>query len=261
MIDAALLLAAGLRCDLAGDTASVTLDRPARRNAQTPAMWNALTHIGRGLKGDVRFVVVRGAGDSFSSGLDRSAFGTGDDGEVTLGSISELPEVEALAVIESFQGAFLWLTRPDLVTIAAVQGHAIGAGFQMALACDIRIAADDAQFSLPEGTLGLVPDLGGTRPLVRAVGYSRALEIALTGRRVGATEAAALGLANVVVPRAELDRAVEDCLEALRATPRSTATEMKALLSAALGQTAQQQLASEREGQLRRLKERSDTGD
>lgn len=261
MIEAAVLLAAGLRCDLAGDTASVTLDRPARRNAQTPAMWNALAQIGRALPGDVRFVVVRGAGDSFSSGLDRSAFGAGDDGVVTLGSIAQLPEPEALAVIELFQGAFSWLTRPDLVTIAAVQGHAIGAGFQLALACDVRIAADDAQFSLPEGTLGLVPDLGGTRPLVRAVGYSRALEIALTGRRVGAGEAAALGFANVVVPRAELDSAVADCLEALRATPRSTATEMKALLSAALGQTAQQQLASEREGQLRRLKERFETGD
>lgn len=261
MIDAERLKAAGLRLDRTDDLVTVTLDRPETLNAQTPEMWAALGEIGQSLPGDIRFVVVRGAGSAFSSGLDLAAFGTGASGELTLADIAALPEDRALAVIASYQRAYSWLRRPDIIAVAGVQGYAIGAGFQLALACDMRIAADDAQFSLPEGTRGLVPDLGGTRPLVRAVGYSRALEIALTGRLVGATEARDSGLANVVVPRAELDVTIADCISALRATTRTTASEIKALLSVALDQTADQQLASEREAQVRRLKEAARTGD
>lgn len=261
MIDARRLSDAGLRCDRDGDALTVTLDRPERRNAQTPAMWLALADIGRALPGDIAVVIIRGAGGSFSSGLDLAAFGDGIAGEGTLAGLAVLPDSEALDIIASYQRAFTWWKRPDIVSIAAVQGYAIGAGFQLALACDLRIAADDVQLSFPEAARGLVPDLGGSGHLVRAVGYSRALEICLTGRYVGAAEAHRLGLVNVVVPRAELDAAVADCVSAVRATPRTTATEIKALLSAALVQTGEQQLVSEREAQLRRLKDAAGVGD
>ena len=89
----------------------------------------------------------------------------------------------------SSRQAFSWLRRPDLVSIAAVRGHAIGAGFQLALACDLRVLTEDAQFTMAEVALGLVPDLGGTKRLVELVGYARALDICVTGRRVGAAEA------------------------------------------------------------------------
>src|SRR5438045_5096859 len=112
--------------------------------------------------------------------------------------LAALPPEQADAAVESYQQGFGWLARPDLVSVAAVHGHAIGAGFQLALACDLRILADDAQFSMAEVRHGLVPDLTGTRRLVELVGYSRALEICATGRRLGAAEADRIGLATLV---------------------------------------------------------------
>ena len=85
------------------------------------------------------------------------------------------------------------LAEASLDLIAAVQGHAVGAGFPLAPACDLRIVADHVQFAIRETALGLVPDLGGTKPLVDAVDYPRALEICATGRPVGAQEAPACG--------------------------------------------------------------------
>lgn len=222
-----------------GPVLTITLCRPERHNAQTPATWLGLREIGRQLPGDVRIVVVRGEGRSFSSGLDRAVMAAG----LSAGEED----------IAAYQEGFSWLGRPDLISVAAVQGYALGAGCQLALACDLRILADDAQLALPEPTLGIVPDLGGTHPLVRTVGYARALEICLTGRRVAAAEAHALGLATAVVPLAELDRSVQDLLGALLATPRGAATETKALLQAALVQDVAGQRAAERAAQVRRL--------
>ncbi len=98
-----------------------------------------------------------------------------------------------------------------------MHGHAIGGGFQLALACDIRVAADDARFCMKEPALGLVPDLTGTKPLVEIVGIGRALELCLTARTVLADEAARLGIAEIVVPRDGLDGAVRDLVASLLA--------------------------------------------
>ena len=113
----------------------------------------------------------------------------------------------------------------------AVQGHTVGGGFQLALGADIRMLADDAQFCMAEPALGIVPDLGGTKRLVELVGYSRAAEICLTGRRVAADEALRIGLASHVVPRDELDAATERLVDALLAVDRDAAAETKALLA------------------------------
>ncbi len=192
----------GVRLERDGPVATVTLCRPDVLNAQTPAMWQAMRSFGRDLPGDVRVVVVRGEGRAFSAGLDRSIIGTTGAGSFV--ELAALPPEECADRIAEYQAAFTWLHRPDLISIAAVQGHAIGAGFQLALACDLRVLADDARFSMAEVTLGLVPDLAGTKRLVELVGYARALEICVTGRALDAAEAQRLGLAAVVVPAAEL---------------------------------------------------------
>ena len=139
------------------------------------------------------------------------------------------------------------------ITIAAVQGHAIGAGFQLALACDLRVVADDVAFAMRETSLGLVPDLAGTSPLVRSVGYARALEICATGRFVGAQEAVAIGLASVAVPRADLDVTALDLADAILQAPAAALRELKPLLRNAIDASPADQLRAERAAQARLL--------
>jgi enoyl-CoA hydratase/carnithine racemase len=251
---------AGLRLDRDGPVATITLSRPAVRNAQTPMMWRALAEYGRTLPGDIRVVVVRGEGPAFSAGVDLSVAGSPETGGV-FAEIADMPEEAAQQRIARFQAAFGWLRRVDLVSIAAVQGHAVGAGFQLALACDLRVLSSDATLTMAEVGLGLVPDLGGTKRLVDLVGYSRALEICITGRRVHADEAARIGLANVVVPRADLDAAVEDLVAAVLAGAREAVVEIKALLVLAGGRTFAEQEAAERAAQVRRLRDLAGTGE
>ncbi|GAA2467879.1 enoyl-CoA hydratase/isomerase family protein [Winogradskya humida] len=244
---------AGIRYAQDGPVASVTLDRPDVLNAQTPAMWAELGNISRKLPGDVRVVIVRGEGRAFSAGLDLSvARGEGDS---SLAELARLSPEESADRIAGFQDAFTWLRRPSLITIAAVQGHAIGAGFQLALNCDMRVLADDARFSMAEVTLGLVPDLGGTKRLTELVGPSRALEICVTGRRLPADEADRLGLATTVVPRDELDATVRDLTAAVLAAPAGAVAEIKALLAGAVTRSYDDQDRAEREAQTRRLRD------
>ena len=157
-------------------------------------------------------------------------------------------------VIAQWQTAFDWMSRPALTSVAVVQGHAIGAGFQLALGADIRIVADDVSFRMAEPGLGIVPDLGGTKRLVDLVGYSRAAEICLTGRAIGAEEALRIGLASHVVRVDGLDAALEAIVAALLAVDRDAAAETKALLLAAAGNTQDESELAEREAQYRRLR-------
>ncbi|MEV4558884.1 enoyl-CoA hydratase/isomerase family protein [Kitasatospora sp. NPDC049285] len=247
---------AGVRLDLDGELAVVTLCDPKRRNAQTPAMWRALAAIGRALPGSVRVALLQAEGSSFSAGLDRAMFTPeGIPGETTFLQLAALPDAELDAAIAGFQEAFTWWRRTDLITVAAVQGHSVGAGFQLALACDLRVVAEDVQFAMKETSLGLVPDLAGTKPLSDLVGYARALEICATGRRVGAQEAVTIGLANLAVPAADLAGAASDLAAALLAAPRGAVIETKALLLGAAARDYDAQRAAEREAQARRLRE------
>ena len=236
-----------------GAVLTVTLDRPDRLNAQTPETWAALADVGRSLPDDVRVVVVRGAGRSFSAGLDRSLFDPDPGIEGGLGDVGRLPADEAQERIRGFQAGFRWLRSPGIVSIAAVQGHCIGAGAQLALACDLRIFTEDAALRLPEATLGLVPDLTGTSTLVELVGYSRALEICLTGRAVSAAEARVIGLANLVVEAADLDATVADLIAALTAPPVDASRATAALVRSAVRNSPDEQDAAERAAQVRRL--------
>jgi enoyl-CoA hydratase/carnithine racemase len=235
--------------------ARVTLCRPERRNAQTPATWAALAAVGAALPTSVRVVVVTGEGPSFSAGIDRRMFTPeGVPGEGSLADITGRSDAEAAEVIASYQAGFTWLRRPEFVSVAAVRGHAVGGGFQLALACDLRVAAADAMFTMAEPTLGLVPDLAGTQPLVDAVGYARALEICATGRRVAADEAERIGLVNIVVPGEELEAATEDLVAALLSTNRDAVAATKRLLLAARERSFDEQIRAEREAQVIRLR-------
>ncbi len=242
----------GLRLAIDGAVATVTLGRPERRNAMTPAVWHGLAEIGATLPPDVRVVVVRGDGPSFCAGIDLNLLtgATGDD------PIAAPADPDFDQKVASYQAGYLWLREPSIVSIAAVQGHAIGAGFQLALACDLRILAEDAKLCMKEPALGLVPDLTGTKPLVDLVGLPRAIELCLTARTVTAAEALLLRLAELVVPADELDAAVADLVAALLATDPAAARATKALLQQAPGNTVAGQAAAERRAQAELLRSR-----
>lgn len=210
-------------------------------------MWRGLAAVRHCLPEGTRVVVVRGDGPSFSAGIDLRLFTPegvpGEDGIPPLTG----PGFEDW--IAACQEGFTWLHDPGIVTVAAVRGHAIGAGFQLALACDLRVLADDAQLCMKEAALGLVPDLAGTKPLVDLVGPARALELCLTARTVRAAEAGRIGLAELVVPAADLDAAVSDLVSALLSTEPAVARSVKELLAGAPGRTLAEQAAAERRTQ------------
>jgi enoyl-CoA hydratase/carnithine racemase len=235
-----------------GPVRTLTLNRPERRNAQTPSLWRALAEEAAVLPEDIRVVVIRGAGASFSAGIDTALLKPdglqGELGvvEMAMGGAESIDEG-----IASFQEGFTAWARSHAIVVAAVQGHAIGGGLQLALAADLRVVADDAQLAMRETSLGIVPDLGGTKPLVDAVGYSRALEICATGRFVSGAEAARIGLANLAVPAAELDAATQQLVDRLLAAPAPALRALKPLLqSAADGGTLLDQTERERAAQV-----------
>ena len=251
------LAAVGLVVQIEGPVATITLHRPDVRNAQTPAMWRALATVGADLPASTRVVVVRGSGHSFSAGLDRTMLDPAGAGEgvETVADLLTMSDEQMSATIDAYQQAFTFLRDPRFVSIAAVHGYAIGAGFQLALSCDLRVVADDAQFCMKESALGLVPDLTGTKPLVESVGYARALEICATARMVGATEAVEIGLALTSVPAAELAATVAHLVDALTAPLAGAVSETKALLQGAAGRSLDDQRRLEREAQGRRFRE------
>lgn len=244
-----------VRYEVDGEIATITLDRPEKRNAQTFATWSALARIGESLPGQVRVVVVKGEGPSFSAGIDLRMFTP--EGVPGQGSFSSAATSGGTAFeqrIRQAQAGFLWLRRPEIVSIAAVRGHAIGAGFQLALSCDLRIVADDVSFCMKEPALGLVPDLTGTKPLVELVGLAKAIDICLTARTVRADEAMRIGLAEQVVAGDDLDRAVRDKVAQLLSVNRDAAVATKRLLQGARGRSLEEQSVAEGHEQEARIR-------
>jgi enoyl-CoA hydratase/carnithine racemase len=254
--DADALQRARLALSIDGAVATITLNRPDRRNSQTPSMWRALAAIGAALSDEVRVVVLKGAGASFSAGLDVGLLSPdGVEGEESVAALMHGSDADVLEAIDSYQRGFTWLRDPRFISIAQVHGHAIGAGFQLALSCDLRVVADDVRFCMKEPALGLVPDLTGTKPLVEVVGYSRALEICATARYVLADEARELGLATAVVPADDLDATTADLTEAILANAPGAVRETTALLRSAGEVDLDEQRLRERQAQLRRFRE------
>lgn len=249
----AALADGGIRVEQTGPIARVTLANAANRNAQTPAMWRALAAVGSSLDPDVRAVILQAEGKSFSAGLDRRMFSSGIADEPSLATMASYSDADFDDKIAEFQQAFTWWRQSDAITVAAVSGHAVGAGFQLALATDLLVVADDAQFSMKETQLGLIPDLAGTHPLVATVGYSRALEICATGRWVGAVEAVALGIAVASTTREALADTVDQLVASMLTAPPGALSETKHLLRGAADRTATAQHSAERAAQRRRI--------
>jgi enoyl-CoA hydratase/carnithine racemase len=222
--------------ELSGEGAvrHLVLNRPERHNAQTPAMWAELAAAGRRLSADpdVRCVVLSGSGGSFSSGIDL------DEMRRPTGFIRRLAAHPAgdpdpmMADIEVAQDAFRWIPHAPFLVVAAVTGVALGAGCQLALACDVRIVADGARLGLREARYGLIPDMGATASLPRLAGRERALDLILTGREFSGTEAAEMGLALSVHPDSEVDRAAADYATRIARMPRSGIAYVKAAVDA-----------------------------
>ncbi|HHV20859.1 MAG TPA: enoyl-CoA hydratase/isomerase family protein [Propionibacterium sp.] len=245
----------GLRTQRDGDILTITLANPAKRNPQTPTLWHALEQLATGLDPEVRLVILNAEGKDFSTGLDRGMLSReGIQGEPRVLSVAANRGMgETTELIRGFQRAFTAWGEVSAIVLAAVQGHAIGAGFQLALAADLRIVTTNVQFAMREPSLGLVPDLGGTLPLVRALGYSRALEICVTSRFIGAQEAVAYGLATLAVPPEKLDEVTLEVAKAVLEIPDAALRETKQLLRAAVHNDAEAQLVAEREAQARLL--------
>lgn len=241
-----------------GAVRTITLNNPDRLNAQTPSLWAALAEEAERLPVHVRVVVLRGAGASFSAGIDTALFTPrglpGEQGIVQLAQAG--PEAIEQGIADLQRGFTAW-ARSHAVVVAQVHGYAIGAGLQLALAADLRVVAEDAQLAMRETSHGIVPDLGGTKPLVHAVGYSRALEICATGRLVSGLEAGAIGLATIVAPAAGLEAATRSLVEALLAAPDAALSSLKPLLREAAASSLEEQTRRERAAQvpllLRRL--------
>jgi enoyl-CoA hydratase/carnithine racemase len=237
---------AGLKFTVDGAVATVTLARKERRNAMTPRMWHGLARIGSELlPADTRVVVVKGEGPSFCAGIDLRTFNPeGVPGEPRTLRPDEPGFEDQVA---GYQAGYLWLRNSQFVSIAAIQGHAIGAGFQLALACDLRVLAQDATLCMKEPALGLVPDLTGTKPLVEIVGLPRAIELCVTARTINATEAKDLLIAQDVVE--DLDAAVAKLAADLQKTVPAAARATKQLLAQARDNTLEEQARAERTAQ------------
>jgi len=205
-----------------GPVATLTLNRPDRYNALTTGLRGELRAALDELAGDdaVRAVVLTGAGRAFCSGQDLKEFG-------------EVADVEQ-AIIDQYNPIIERLTTMEKPVIAAINGPCAGAGLGFALACDLRVMAAGAFLSCAFVSIGLVPDSGTSWFLARMVGYERALELALTGRRVGADEARALGLVLDVVPDAEIAAGAATLAGRLAAGPTPATGLTKTLLRESL---------------------------
>src|SRR4030042_31475 len=179
--------------------AVITINRPQVKNAMDLKFFDELAQAVERIQRDKesRAVLINGAGSSFSSGLDLSVMA--QQGSVDPSGLR--------AIISKFQGSFNALEELDRPVIAAIQGYALGAGCDLALACDLRICSEDAVFGEAYIRVGLVPDLGGTQRLPRIVGVAKAKEMIFTGDRIDAAEAYRIGLVNKVVPNDELPTA------------------------------------------------------
>jgi enoyl-CoA hydratase/carnithine racemase len=193
-----------VRVEVADRVATVTLNRPDKLNAVSPDVFSGLAEAATQVAADpeVRAVLIRGEGRAFCSGLDLSSLQGMSSAEPRQ---PRSDEGNGQAVPRDPQAGWRLWQEMDKPVVAAVQGYALGAGFQLALAADIRFAAEDAVMSVFEITYGLVPDLGGTQFLPPIVGPAKAKELIWTAKRINATEALALGIVNKVVPLGQLE--------------------------------------------------------
>ena len=208
-----------VRLELDGPVARVTLNRPEVLNAGDPGWVAELTEVVAriGARPDLRVGVITGAGRAFSTGVDLGALAAG---EMTL------PHFVA------WEDAMTAIERMPIPFIAAINGHCLGGGLQLALVCDYRLAAADAVIGLPAVKECLIPSMALYR-LPRLIGAARAREMILTGEPISATRAEQVGLVNRVVAASEFPGAVDECIARFLALPATAVAASKRLLARA----------------------------
>ena len=203
-----------------GSRADVVLNRPEILNAMDFEVFDRLAEVADELvDSEARVVVFSGAGRSFSSGIDISS----------LGSVGGTPAEN----IERAQAGFRKIAALPMPTLARVHGHALGAGLQLALACDLRVVANDATLGLLEANYGLIPDLGGSTRLPQLVGTGHAKRMIWFAEKISGAEALELGLVEWALPREELGRAVDDLAQRLAEAPLTPTRQAKQLIDGA----------------------------
>ena len=185
-----------------GGVVTLTLNRPDIRNAMDPQLTEQFSAAVDALRGDseLRAVVVTGAGQSFCAGGDLSWIKPGPGANV--------PEMRAK--MRAFYPKFLGVRSLDVPVIAAINGHAVGAGLCLAMACDLRIAGEGAKLSAPFTKLGMHPGMAATYLLPKLIGHARAADLLYTSRTILAPEALTMGLVNRVVPDGDLLAAAKE---------------------------------------------------
>ena len=214
---------------------TITLNRPAKKNAANAQMWNELLETFRDIasSSDDRVVVLTGAGGEFCAGADLTGGGTGG------------PDQHQLAQMRHISDVALALHRLPMPTIAKVRGVAVGAGCNMAIGCDLVVASDNARFSEIFARRGLSIDFGGSWVLPRIVGMHRAKELALFADIIDAAEAERIGLVNRVVADAEIDDFVDGWAARLAAGPPIALAMTKRMLDNSMAVTLEQALDDE----------------
>jgi enoyl-CoA hydratase/carnithine racemase len=202
-----------------GPIAWVTLNRPKQYNAYNVAMRDALYEILGAIHDDaeIRAMVLTGAGKAFSTGGDLSEFGSA-------------PSPTIARWVRFRRDVWGRMRTLPIPTLAALHGFTVGGGFEMALLCDVAIAADDVRISYPETGAGMIPGVAGTQTTPRRLGFGRAMDLCITGRWIDAREAMLVGLVAEVVPGPDLERRAMEFATALARLPR----EQSALLKLAI---------------------------
>lgn len=194
-----------------GGRVAVTLDRPAQRNSLDFATWDELDAVMADVerRDEVRVVTLTGNGPAFCAGVDFA----------TIGASLEVERGSYPAFIRRWAHIVDRFERVAPPTVVAINGAVIGAGLELALACDLRIASEDAVFAMPQLQMGIVPDVGGTSRLARAAGAAFAKDMILTSRIVDAQEALRAGIVSRVVPRKRLAAELEGIAAVIEALP------------------------------------------
>ena len=235
--------------EVSGRIATITLNRPEKLNAFAGTMREDLADAldRAGSDPAVRCVILTGAGRAFSSGGDIEA----------MGELQKRDDEEGfLRLLESGRRIVLTIRRMAKPVVAMIHGVAAGAGCNLALACDYRIASVEAKLGETFARIGLHPDWGGTYFLPRLIGPSKALELMMTGRMVGAEEALALGMVDRVVAPARLHEETRAFAAQLAAGPPLAIGDLKAAVYGSESRSLEEQLDFERENQARAFRSR-----
>jgi len=230
-----------------GGVGVVTLNRPDKLNAMNDEVFKGLHTAGEAAasgvaSGECRAVLVLGAGRAFSAGLDVSLFAQQASGGA--------PSDEHIAYL---QQAFTIYEDLPVPTVAAIRGVALGAGCQLAAACHLRIAAPDASIGILEAKWGLVPDLGGTLRLPRLIGLSRAIDLAVSARRIDAATALQWGLVDAVAEDEDFESFALQYVTTLAAGPTFATGQVPGLMRNSFALDRDAVLAAERQAQTRCL--------